>query len=192
MNGIEKITGKILDEARDYAAKTEADAKTEAAGIIAEAEKAASGLIDEARLQAEKEARSMAERAGSSAGLAGRNTVLEAKNTLIDRAFDLAKQKILNLDRDSYGALLASLLAEAAADVPDGRYVMSVNAKDRETAQRVIDGAAVDVLLSDYDADIEGGFILRRGDIEINCSVEKIIGGLRRILESDVFKVLFG
>ena len=192
MNGIEKIIDKILEDARTYADKITAEAKTEAADIIAEAEKSAARLIDDARRHAEKEALDIEERARSSAGLAGRNTLLEAKNALIDRTFDMANHKVLSLDRDSYYALLASLLENAAADFPDGRYIMSVNAKDRDIAQLVIDGTAVDVMLSDYNAQIESGFILRRGNIEVNCSVEKIIVRLRHTLESDVCKMLFG
>jgi V/A-type H+/Na+-transporting ATPase subunit E len=189
MNGIEKIIDKILTDAKKYAEGVAAEAAVTAGVIIADAETAAEKLKNDARLRAEKEAENVLQRSRSSAELIGRNRLLEAKSELIDRAFALAKQKILNLDNNEYSAFMSAMLAEAV--VPGGKYMMSVNKKDRETAKEVIIKSAADITLSDNDIDIGGGFILSCGDIETNCSVELIIAGLRGMLESEVYKTLF-
>ncbi len=191
MNGIEKIIDKILADAKSYADRVLSEAEAGAGDIITDAETAAAKLKTDARLRAEKEAENILGRVSSSSQLIERNCLLEAKSVLIDRTFETAKQKILNMDRNAYDTFLSSLLAEAVADVPDDKHIMSVNKKDRETAQRVIHESSADIILSDTDALIEGGFILRRGDVEINCSLELIISGLRDTLESEVYKALF-
>lgn len=191
MNGIEKIIDKILADAKLYADRITSDAEANAGDIIADAETAAVKLKTEVRLRAEKEAEGILSRVRSSSEITERNFLLEAKSTLIDRAFVMAKQELISLDQNAYCAFLSSLLKDAVFDAPDSKYIMSVNKKDRDTAQRVINNSAADIILSDINADIEGGFVLRRGDIEINCSVELIIAGLRQTLESVVYKTLF-
>lgn len=191
MNGIEKIIDKILADAKKYADGVTAEAVTAAGVIVADAETAAEKLKTEARLSAEKKAESVLQRVRSSAELIERDRLLEAKSKLIDRAFETAKQKILNLKDNEYRAFLSAMIVLAVSDVPGGKYMMSVNKKDREAAKEIILNAPAAIILSDKDINIEGGFILRRGDIEINCSVELIVAGLRDTLESEVYKTLF-
>lgn len=48
------------------------------------------------------------------------------------------------------------------------------------------------VKISDETANIDGGIILRYGNIELNCSISKMINGLRATLEGEIAKVIFG
>lgn len=191
MNGIEKIIDKILTDAKKYADGVTAEAESASGVIITDAGTAAEKLKTEARLSAEKKAESVLQRVRSSAEIIERDRLLEAKSEIIDRTFGIAKQKILNLDDNEYREFLSAMLAEAVSDAPGCEYMMSVNKKDREAAKEIILKSAVTITLSANDADIEGGFILRRGDIETNCSVGLIVAGLRYTLESEVYKTLF-
>ncbi|MCI5513777.1 MAG: V-type ATP synthase subunit E family protein [Clostridia bacterium] len=47
------------------------------------------------------------------------------------------------------------------------------------------------VKISDETANIDGGIILRYGNIELNCSISKMINGLRATLEGEIAKVIF-
>ena len=47
------------------------------------------------------------------------------------------------------------------------------------------------VKISDETVNIDGGIILRYGNIELNCSISKMINGLRATLEGEIAKVIF-
>lgn len=188
MNGIEKITDKILSDAAQHAGRIKSEAEAAAAAAIAEAEKAAEKIKADARAKAGKEADSIMNRARSAAALAERNRLLEAKSGLIDKAFEMAKKKLTG--SAEYKTFLAAMLDRAVSDLPGEVYIMSVNKKDRAAVQEIINNRT-NIKLSDSDADIEGGFILTRGDIEINCSIEILTAQLRESLESEVNRILF-
>lgn len=190
MNGIQKIIDKILADARSYAERITTEAEKNAGDIIADAEAEAMKMKKNSRLNTEKEAENMIGRVRSSINLAERNRLLHEKSILIDRAFEMAKANIINLDQDAYCAFLSSLMSKAV-DAPNEKYTIMVNQRDRESIKRVISDSAFDITLSPSDADIEGGLILKRGDIETNCSLEILIAGLRETLESEIFRVLF-
>lgn len=115
------------------------------------------------------------------------------------------------------GLLLAALTQEYEAeqtradvyglDEEDGGvryYEVILNERDRErigeslikSFKRKIVGKDLGdmpsrVSLSAQTADIGGGFIIKVGDVEINCSIESIISRLRPQLEAQVAKILF-
>ena len=85
------------------------------------------------------------------------------------------------------------------------RFEVMLNAADRDRfgaqvitdARRVVErriGAAkaAKLTLSDACADIDGGLVLRFGDVELNCSLAVLMAGVRRDLEGRVGEILFG
>ena len=117
MNGIEKITGQIavdaqkeidalLQQARDQAAQT-------AAGYEAQAASQSQAILE----RGEQEARRRKERLIDGARMEGRRAVLQTKQELVGRAFDLALEKLTGLPEEEYIALLARL----AHGVQDGQ-----------------------------------------------------------------------
>ena len=128
MNGIEKITGQIdadiqkevdaiLDQARaqvrEIEAKYDAQAQAEAQAILE---------------RGEKEAALRRERLHSMAQLEARKAALAAKQEMVERAFDLALQKLVDLPEADYIALLARLAVEASRT---GREQVIFSQKDR-------------------------------------------------------------
>ena len=47
------------------------------------------------------------------------------------------------------------------------------------------------LVLSNDTADIEGGLLLRYGDVEINCSISMLIDSIRSSVEAKVYRALF-
>lgn len=99
-----------------------------------------------------------------------------------------------------------TLYGEEEALAPE-RYEVILNRKDRDRlADRLIpafraeaakegkpDAEVVDkVFLSDSAANIDGGLIVRYGDIESNCSLGIIMNQLRPEIEAKVIDALFG
>ena len=140
---------------------------------------------------------------------------------MIDAAFDTAIAEIRAMSDEKYRALLVSLVesavigqinAEAAElenygaeelEVAD-RYEIVLNRRDREAhGTAVIEGIrrssigkltpeqTEKIVLSDSFADIDGGVMIKYGDMEINCSLSMLFARLRESLEGEVYKLLF-
>ena len=220
MTGIEKVTGKILADAR-------ADAET----ILAKADEACATAQEEyaARLKAEqdkleeqanRECEAIITRAKSSAAMAKRNVVLESRAALMIEAYATSEKELRELPVDEYvdlllkmlrGALLRQLESERESmalygeDIAPEKYEVMLNRNDRdmfgarlmETLKRTQVGKiSMDVLdrvvLSDRAAKIDGGLVLRCGDVEANCSIRMMMAQVRRATEVKVSRTLFG
>lgn len=219
MNGIEKMTALILSEAeaeRDAKlekAKGEADTLLESYRAKAEALKAA-----EAEKTA-KEVAALLERASASNHQAERNRLLEAKGVMLDRAYEgaltalcsderAAKPEYLALLKTIFDSALAGQLEtekRAAENDTEGDYqpiecyTLRLNSRDSaaigakllDYAQKTAAKAGKTVSLDERTADIRGGFILVCGDIELGCSLEQYMNGIRGETEGEVCAILF-
>lgn len=221
MTGLEKITGRILDAAKADAKATLDDATARAGAIRADYTARAEALHAKLCADAEKEGEDIIRRAKSSAAMTRREVLLRAKSDLIDETFRYAAKELYSLSRADYTEFLAILLVRVLCeqeqteresrelygeeDAPDySTYELFFNEKDRrEVAEEAItagrrfsvgklDRAVLDRLkLSDECADIDGGFILRCGDIETNCSIGALLAEARSTREAEVCAALF-
>jgi len=195
MNGIEKISQKILAEAQERAAGMTAEAEREAKSLLDEARAAAEKECAEIRAAAEQRAQTAAELAQQNAAAEGRRRISAEKNVMINRAFELAQKKLLELPDGEYTVLLARLAAQAY-EGGDAELVFSE--KDRGRCGQAVTDAANAALggahlrLAEDAAPISGGVILRRGKIEINCALEVMIRLLSEELSPQISECLFG
>ncbi|MFR5380776.1 MAG: V-type ATP synthase subunit E [Oscillospiraceae bacterium] len=198
MNGIEKISARIL-----------ADAETEAAAIRAQAEEKAAQLradydqnrSEQQRLTAEAQAEAdkQLERDQGAARMAARRQLLETKQALVDAAFRQAEQQLLSLPTAEYTKLCAQLAARASAS---GSEELIFCTEDRErVGQAVVEqanallqkaGKAAKLTLSAETRPMRGGVVLKDGLVETNCSIGTMISGLRPALSGKVAACLFG
>ena len=198
MNGLSKITDKILNEARKDAAETLSLADEKCVEIGAEYASRAEEIINSAR---------------ASGNIVERNMILSAKVELIDKAFAKAESEVLNLPEEKYIDFLSSLLAstfmsrieEKESPEPYTKkyeVVLCETDKERigdklipEVKRKLVGKDALEkfpmLVLSSDIADINGGFILRDGNVEINNSVKSIFEALRGQLEAKVSAILF-
>lgn len=216
MNSSEKITGRIISVAQSEADSIIAKAKNESAAITEEYKKKAAEIAANAESEAEADIESIRSRAVASAEKIRRNVLLDAKNAKIDEAFEKARLKLIGLSDEDYEKMLSIMLVSTVKsqlaseklsleqDV-DGEItvceeysVILSNADKNRVSPAMIKPAAEIALasgkrltLSDEAANIDGGFILICGDIEINCSIGLILSQLRNTLESDVYRILF-
>lgn len=190
MNGLDKILGRIKADAEAYADRVTSDADEQSEEIIAEAEDAARKAVANARKKAETDASAIIERAKSSSQLAERNALLAMKSELIDEAFALAVKKLASLPPERYLAFLTSQLDAAISDAPNASYTMSVRKADRGILQTLLKKYP-GITLEARDSDIDGGFILHRGDIDSDCTLSAAVSELRDALTGEVAAVLF-
>ncbi len=219
MTGLERITEKILSDAKERARvileSAQEDCRAAAQSYAADAAEKREEIA--ARTMAEGEA--IAARARAAAAMERRDILLAAKSAALDEVFLKAKKEITDTDFGKYRELLVALLSCALLDLASTerasrelgdevadltRLEVLMNEKDRErfgaavlsgarrVTERKVGSELISLLtLSDETADIEGGLILRAGDVEINCSLAVLLAEVRRDIEAKVAAILF-
>lgn len=220
MTGLSKITDKILDEARREAAARLADADAECARINSEYKAKADRAVNALNAEAKNEAAQIVSRTRAEEATVRKNLLLKTQGEMIDKAFEIAEKELVSLSGNERLELLVGLLTalmaseweaeqtrdEIYGDEDEGEriYEIMLNPKDREhhgealinNFKRRIVGKdmgdiASRVVLCKDTADIEGGLIVRVGNVEINSSVRSLVAQLRPALEAKVAKILF-
>ena len=179
MAGIDKITKEI-----------ELEADKEAASIVSAAEAAAQAARDKANQDKEayisaaneKLERKLAEeskKTQSQCEQAEKLILLETKQFVIDDVLRKAKIKLLIQGKEEYFETLLKLL-EKSVQADKGELMLSSKDLERvpsdfeSKANVVATKKGGTVVLSKNTVDIEGGFILKYGNIEINSSFDAI------------------
>ena len=125
MNGIEKITARITAEANEAAAAVIAEAEKTAREVRAAYQKKADEAYEARMNEGNTEVRLGAERVQRAAKLQSRKDTLALKQSILERAYGRAKEKLLALPEEKYTAFLASQAGHAAVtgheDVAPGR-----------------------------------------------------------------------
>lgn len=220
MNGLEKILENILTAAKDAAASAVQRADEESAAIASECDAAIAALRQKAEKQSADECGAVISRAQSAAQMAARNSILEAKRAILDEVYAAALKEYLNMDGESYRTFLTEVAAAAVLERCESMkkrialygeedeemsctYEILMNKADAEKYCGAIAAGAKSMLCgkvgdeveilaaADRYADIDGGFILVNGDIEINYSFGMLIDGMRDELDPVLIKLLF-
>ena len=114
MEGINKITARIIEDAEREIALMQQENEDKINIITAEAESAAEQESLELLARGRRAAEERRERLSSSAAVECRKLELAAKQELLGEAFDAAVEQLCSLPREDYLALIAALAAEAA------------------------------------------------------------------------------
>ncbi len=195
MNGIEKIAGRINEDAQReidaITAKAQAEADEITARYQAQAEKESADILARGRQNAEERV----ERLASVAQLEAKKMTLAAKQFVLGEAFDEALKQLTELPEEKYVALLAALAVKAART---GKEKLILSPADRSRygvkVANMANGALGEkgkLTLAEETRDIKGGLLLSDGDVEVNCAFETLVRLTRNQIAGDVAKVLF-
>ncbi|HHT46131.1 MAG TPA: hypothetical protein GX004_02410 [Firmicutes bacterium] len=196
--GAERICRRILADAREKAEKISAEAANKADDILSGAEKEAEKRREQILGRAQKEAEEQKRRILGIAQLDARKKMLAAKQELIDEAFKQALDALLNLDEQTYLAVLQEMLL-ASIKTGDEVIILSPRDKDRIpelfwkelNSKLAATGIKSKLSISEEVAEISGGFILQSGGIEMNNSFNSLLEMHRDELEMEVAAILF-
>lgn len=221
MTGLSKITDKIIAEANKDAEKVLAAADAECRRIADDYKQKAEKIKREIDERAERDATAIVTRARSTAAVEQRDLALSAKSDLINRAFETAKKELSYLPDDKYLDFLTSILSSmltkqiedekisrevyGAEDAPIIKYyevLLSKRDLDKhgnalpESLRRRLVGKCDNSVLSKVricptPVNIDGGLILRCGDVEINGSLSMLFRQARPSMEARVSRILF-
>lgn len=145
MNGIEKITDKIQQDAAAELARLELETAEKIHAIGTEAQVQADKESADILARGRRAADERLERLKSAAQMETRKLALAAKQEVVGEAFDLALEKLCALPEQEYIALLTRLAVEASTTGKE-RLVFSVRDRARVGKQVVV--AANEALVS--------------------------------------------
>ncbi len=192
----EQVVEKILSEARGQAESllSEARSKIEARQQALQAE------MDEYAKQTEALAQEAAEdkqaRMLASARMDLQKKKLAAKVDLLNKVFEKARERINSLPDGEYQDLMSRRMIEATStgdeEVITGRQETRIGHDlIKQVNKKLGPGFKGNLRLSGEKADIEGGFLLRRGRVQINGSTDVLIAQVRERMEAELIEDLF-
>ena len=190
---IEKITSAIIDEAQAECEQKLNAADTKNRGVITQLKNRIKIETDIAVKNAQEERERIISRKKSVADIDSKKIILARKQKIINDCFEEAVEYITSMDEDRYIKFLVKAGIEAGFS--EGSLIF--NEKEKETiGQKVADELNKVVqggkfLLAEETRKIKGGYMLRKGQIYINNSVEAMVEDKRRELTAGVAEILF-
>ena len=195
-------------EAEQVVEKILADAKAEAEKIKKQAqekEAAEQAKLDERLIEYKKQTEILAQKAGkdekshilAAARMEIAKEFLGEKRKMLDEVFEQARRQTQNLPDEQYHELMTKLMLEVV-ETGDEEVVIDKNENriDKEFIKQINHklgpGHKGNLRLSDEKQDLGGGFLLRRGKIKTNVSIDVLLDQARKELEIELAKELFG
>ncbi len=178
MTGIERITERIYEQSQANCEAILADAAAKVKEIIADARAKASEESDKILAQAKAEADASVAKAKSTAEAITRNRYLEIRNAILNDIISAAYLEIDKFSDEQYFDMIVKLVKN---NMLSGECVMYMSGFDlarlpegfEETVNlEVYEKGAIRI--SDKPVDIENGFILSFGKVEVNCTLRAV------------------
>ena len=192
-----EVVEKILSDAEAQAQKIKKEAGEKAAAEQSQL----SGQLDEYKKQTEILAQKADEEKRGHILAAARMEIakeyLAEKRKILDGVFTRAQSQLLKLPDEDYRKIMTRLILDAVETGDEEVIIDSSETRiDHEFIKQINrelgPGYKGNLRLSDERQNIGAGFILRRGKIKNNASLEVLLTGARKQLEIKLAKELFG
>ena len=188
----EAIIDKILSDANLKGDAIIGEANEKAGEIISLAAKQCKDYLYQSKTEIDRLTLEIDERARSVAELDARKLLLAAKAQVLDSVYAKTLEKLRNLDKEQYSALIFSMLENAK----DGDVVtVSKREKDIVTKESLADFAkkkGISLTLADKFGDFDGGVIISENGVDNNFTLEVEVALLREQTETKIAKEIFG
>ena len=192
MEGKDAIINSIIATAESKAQAIVADAIAEKDSLLEMTRNRLEQRERETLAHAEEEARKTVERKVTLAELDRRKLLLKAKQALIDKVYDAAIAKTLNMTDNVYRDFIGGLVARYA---DDGDEVMvserDVRRLPYDWATKLGESIGKDLSLSGKHHDARGGVVLVGYKCDKNLTFETIVKQLRSSTEGEIAARLF-
>ncbi len=193
MTGLDKIINQIQLDADNTTQGIKAKSEAQCTALLNEAEAEAQAILAKGKADADKKYNDIIKRAESAANLEERKITLLAKQDIIKSMISNTLKNILNLPEDQYFELIYKLIEKHSLN---SEGVISFNKTDlsrlpadfAEKANLISKGK---LSLSETSAEIDGGFILTYGGVDINCSISSLINDYSEKISDSVAQLLF-
>ncbi|MBZ9570356.1 V-type proton ATPase subunit E [Methanobrevibacter sp. TMH8] len=203
-SGTEKIVSNIKSEAQTKADSILQEAEIKVNSIIEDANKQAelekTKILDDAKKQSDMRYQQII----SEAKMNSRRMELEAREEVIEAAFEKASQELKDISSSTsteYSNALIEMIKEAAIEIGGGDLIIQVKDEDKskinnidEITNEIKSATGKDTKL-EIGESIEtiGGTIIKtkNGEIEVNNTIEARMIRYKKALRSEVAKILF-
>lgn len=185
MNDGTIIIDKIISTAKAEADEIIANADKSADEIIKKAERTAAELTEKAKADAEAETEKIRSKEISSAKTEAKKLMLAEKQSIINDIINEAYGRLTHLSEEEYKKTVSAMLK----DVPKEGCEIILSAKDKPVLGDTVKNAGY--VLSDESRDIDGGFIVKNGDIELNFSFSSILSVEQEEIRHMLAAILF-
>lgn len=203
-SGTEKIVSTINSKARSKADEILQEAEVEVNSIIENGNKQAelekNKILDDAKKQSDMRYQQII----SEAKMNSRRMELEAREEVIEAAFEKANGELKSLafsNDAEYTDALTKMIIEAATEIGGGDLVVHVKEEDKSKVTNIDTIANEIKSATGKDTNLEfgqtidtvGGAVLKtkNGEIEVNNTIEARILRYKKALRSEVAKILF-
>jgi len=191
MQGIDKIIEKIISDAKADAKQTEAQTIKQIDEMRTAHEKQTKKQIDELKKEFAVKESLLESRAKTMADLEARRNLLAIKRELVEASFVEASKKLTVLDPKEYLGFIEKLIR----NLDDKRGEIIVGTGEKSITQSFIDSINEKTdsayKLAPETGNFEGGFVLRNGKVETNCTLSMLVAQAKRNLEQKVASILF-
>lgn len=188
----EAIIDKILSDANLKADAIIGEANEKADEIISIAAAQCKEYLQQNNAEIDKLTLDIDARSRSVAELDARKLLLAAKTQVLDSVYAKTLEKLRNLDKEQYSALIFSMLENAK----DGDVVtISEREKDIVTKKSLADFAqkkGISLTLADKFGDFDGGVVISENGVDNNFTLEVEVALLREQTETKIAKEIFG
>ncbi len=188
----EAIIDKILSDANLKGDAIIGEANEKANEIISLAANQCKDYLYKSKTEIDRLTLEIDERSRSVAELDARKLLLAAKAQVLDSVYAKTLEKLRNLDKEQYSALIFSMLENAK----DGDVVtVSEREKDMVTKESLADFAkkkGISLTLADKFGDFDGGVIISENGVDNNFTLEVEVALLREQTETKIAKEIFG
>lgn len=193
----EQVIEKILSDARAQAATIAKEAADRTAAERAALDAQLADYRQQTEVLVAKAAEDEKAHILAQARMEAAKAYLAEKAAILDEVFARAKQRLAELPDHEYRELMARLMVEA---VETGDEEVVVGANEHRIDQNLINdvngrlvgqGKKGNLRLAAERHHLAGGFVLRRGKIKTNVSLDPLIDQARTALEIELAKDLF-
>lgn len=185
MDNGQNLIDKILADANAQAEEIKKAAKEEAEQIIAAAKAKASKEKAAADKITVLEAEKAASKELSAADMQAKKLILAEKQKCIEEVIAETEKKLASLKGEEYKNVILKMIKNA--DCKDSEIIFS--GKDKTELQKSVEDMGLKV--SDETRDIDGGFVVKKGDVEYNYSFKSIITVEREEIQQIAAGILF-
>ena len=187
---LEKITEKIVCDAREAAAAVLEAAEQEQDKILTEGRRNAEERAARIAAEGEEETAFAVKRIYANFEMYRRNAYLKVKQEQITACYDQAGRALCTMLPEAYLSLLKDVISR---NIESGQILeLILNRADRSRFGDALTAAfGENTVLSEETADISGGVLLRCGNVCKNYSFEALLEQARSCTDQEVADLLF-
>ena len=190
-----KVIEKILSDAQADAEKVKKEADEKETSEQAELAEQLDEYEKQTEILAQKSGEERKMRLLAAARMEIAKDFLGEKRKILDEVFEQAKIQFTNLPDEEYRNVMAQLMKKATES---GDEEVIIDKKEKRINDKLINqvnqqlGNKGNLKLSEEKGSLGAGFILKRGKIKNNVSLQVLLDEARKELEIELAKELFG